>query len=77
MLMVGLAPCAFSLTESDYSRKKPWERVALSPLSTNPAVQVLLCAKKAHHCSRATISKQNVRNFYRLQFTQPSPGWNE
>ncbi|KAM3387972.1 hypothetical protein ACQJBY_010652 [Aegilops geniculata] len=30
---------------------------------------------KAHHCSRATISKQSVQNFYGLQFTQPSTGW--
>ncbi|KAM3241534.1 hypothetical protein ACQJBY_054430 [Aegilops geniculata] len=79
MLMVGLAPCAFSLTESDYSRRKKAMGTCRpqSFLSTNPSVQVLLCAKKAHtphHCSRATISKQNVQKFYGLQFTQPSPG---
>ncbi|XP_044376475.1 uncharacterized protein [Triticum aestivum] len=70
MLMVGLAPCAFSLTEGDYSRKKSHGNVLPSVLSR----QIQQC-RKAHHCSRATISKQNVQNFYGLQFTQPSPGW--
>ena len=37
--------------------KKPWERVALSPLSTNPAVQVHLCAK---YCQRRSL--HNCRN---------------
>ncbi|XP_044376474.1 uncharacterized protein [Triticum aestivum] len=69
MLMVGLAPCAFSLTEGDYSRKKSHGNVLPSVLSR----QIQQC-RKAHHCSRATISKQNVQNFYGLQFTQPSPG---
>ncbi|XP_044376472.1 uncharacterized protein [Triticum aestivum] len=33
MLMVGLAPCAFSLTEGDYSRKKSHGNVLPSVLS--------------------------------------------
>ncbi|KAM3241535.1 hypothetical protein ACQJBY_054430 [Aegilops geniculata] len=41
MLMVGLAPCAFSLTESDYSRRKKAMGTCRpqSFLSTNPSVQ--------------------------------------